>query len=604
MNKRNVEVKIPGIEWFRGNIPCQAACPVHTDISGYVGLIAEGRFDEAYALNQQANLFPEILGRVCTRRCQAACRLNSISAPISICFLKRAATDFGRGKKPKPIKAPSRKERIAIIGAGPSGMAAAHDLAILGYGVTIYEALPRVGGMLVVGIPAYRLPRDVVNNAAKELEDLGVDFHLGVAVGKDVRLADLQRDYQAVLIAAGAHRPEKLGIPGEDLEGVLHGVTFMRRVNTEPDVRLDGRRVAVIGGGHTAIDCVRSAVRLGAAEVHMLYRRSAEEITVTEEELEEAEEEGAKIQFLVSPVRVCSSSELRVTGLECQRNRLGEPDATGRRRPAPISGSEFTLDVDMVVPAVSQAPDTSFLPLEAGLELSRWSRLMVHPGTFMSSVAGVFAVGDFITGPRDVIEVIADARMAATSIDHYLSGGNGTSRSAWLETPSDAFQRTSDYDRIPRQPMATLPCQERKRLDQEVELGYGREQAMAEARRCLQCQMNIGIDGSRCILCGGCVDVCPYALIRIVPLSSLRSEDDVEELCKEASVGHDAMALTLDEDKCIRCGLCVQRCPTKAISMNQFQLMDTGERWYVERWADGSELGLHTHKAESGKGRG
>lgn len=595
MSEHNLEVRIPGIEWFRDNIPCQAACPVHTDISGYVGLIAQGRFDEAYALNQQANLFPEILGRVCTRRCQPACRLNHISSPpISICFLKRAATDFGRGKNPKPTKGPRRKEKVAIVGAGPAGMAAAHDLALIGYGVTVFEALPNVGGMLVVGIPPYRLPRDVVNDAAKELEDLGVVFHMNKAVGKDLNLADLQRDYQTVLIAAGAHKPEKLGIPGEDLEGVLHGVTFMRKVNTEPDFRLDGRRVAVIGGGHTAIDCVRSGVRLGAAEVHMLYRRSAEEITVTREEVEEAEEEGVKIEYLVSPLRVLDTDGGRVGALECERNRLGEADASGRRRPIGIPGSEFVLNVDTVIPAVSQAPDTSFLPLEAGLELSRWERLAVDPTTFMTSVSGVFAVGDFITGPRDVIEVIADARRTAASIDRYLSGNTARSRSALLQKPGRPFTRSSDYDRLPRQRMRTLPPKLRTGLQQEVELGYTREQAVAEATRCLQCQMNITINAARCILCGACVDVCPYGLIRIAPLESVSSDDGVEELLEDGFVAKDAMALTLDEEKCIRCGLCVQRCPTGAISMTQFQSVDSEERWCVARWSDGSPIGLHT----------
>ncbi|MBI2910318.1 MAG: FAD-dependent oxidoreductase [Chloroflexi bacterium] len=598
MSQEKLKAKIPDLEWFRQNIPCQAACPVHTDISGYVGLIAQGRFEEAYALNQQANLFPEILGRVCTRRCEAACRLKGITASISICFLKRAASDFGRNKT-KPRKAPPRKEKVAVIGAGPAGMAAAHDLAIFGYGVTVYEALPNVGGMLVVGIPPYRLPRDVVNNAAKEVEELGVEFRMNTPVGKDVQLADLQREYQAVLIAAGAHKPEKLGIPGEDLEGVLHGVTFMRRVNTEASFRLDGRRVAVIGGGHTAIDCVRSALRLGAAEVHMLYRRSAEEITVTSEEVEEATEEGARIQFLVSPVMVVDVDSGRVTGLVCERNRLGEPDASGRRRPIAIPDSEFVLEIDTLIPAVSQAPDTSFLPLEAGLELSRWERLAVDPETFMTNVAGVFAVGDFITGPRDVIEVIADGRRTAASIDRYLSGGRASSRNSLLRLPGQPFKRNSNYDCIAKQRMPTLARELRTTLQKEVELGYARDQALAEATRCLQCQMNIGVNGARCILCGGCVDVCPYGLIRIMPLASVSSADGLAELMEEGLDEKDAMVLTLDEEKCIRCGLCVQRCPTQAISMTHFQSVDGGERWYVGRWSDGSPVGLYGN----GKGK-
>ncbi|MBI4319736.1 MAG: FAD-dependent oxidoreductase [Chloroflexi bacterium] len=588
---KNIQVKIPDIEWFRENIPCQNACPVHTDVSGYVGLIAQGRFDEAYALNRQANLFPEILGRICTRRCESACRLGRVGAPVSICFLKRAAADFADSKQRHRPQRPRRRETVAVVGAGPAGMAAAHDLAIMGYGVTVYEALPYVGGMLVVGIPAYRLPRPVVYDAVKELEDLGVDVRLNTPVGKDIGLEDLRRQYDVVLIAAGAHKPEKLGIPGEALDGVIHGVTFMRRVNIEPDFSLQGKRVVVIGGGHTAIDCVRSAVRIGASKVYMLYRRTAAEMTITAEEIEEAEEEGVEIQYLVAPVRVHTVDGRTVSSLECLRNELGEPDAGGRRRPVPIRGSEFTLQIDTLIPAVSQAPDTSFLPLEAGLEMSRWDRLAVDPTTFMSSVSGVFAVGDFITGPRDVIEVIADGRKAALSIDRYLSGAEKPQPRASLCGVGQSFGRSTEYDKIAKQRMPTLARELRNSLEREVELGYTPQQAMAEATRCLQCQYNIAIDGERCTLCNGCVDVCPHRLIKMVPLADVDGEEGLADLAEEDPSLEDAMVMALDEDKCIRCGLCVQRCPTKAISMTRFEMEDPDQRWYISRWRDGASIG-------------
>jgi formate dehydrogenase major subunit len=564
------------LDWFQQNISCQEACPAHTDVPSYAALISQGRFLEAFLVNQRYNVFPSILGRICTRVCQSACRRALVDDPVSICYLKRSAGDLRGEGKARPVAGPSLDLKVAVVGAGPAGLTVAKDLSDLGYQVTIFEALGVVGGMLRVGIPAYRLPRHLIDEAAEELRAAGVEIRLNSPIGREVRLEDLMQEYQAVVIAAGAHKPEKLGIPGEDLAGVLHGVTFMRMVNLGEEIPL-GQRVAVVGLGHTAVDCARSAVRLGAQAVHVVYRRTAAEAGAGEEELREAEEEGVQFHYLASPVRVLSEDGQRVSGLECLRNRLGEPDADGRRRPIPNAGSEFVLPIDTLIPAISQSPDLSFLPDEIGLEVSRWDRLVVDPQTFMTSQAGIFAVGDFITGPRDVIHVIADSHKVAAAVDTYLRGPREVERSVQMEVLTP-YVRDESYLRIGRQAMPTLPPEQRRNLEAEVELGYSRETAMAEASRCLQCQVNVMIDSQSCILCGGCVDVCPYDALSMVPLDNL---EIAEGLALDAATG---AALLLNEERCVRCGLCENRCPTGAIRMVRLH-RDESSRYFLQEAA-------------------
>ncbi|HLB11356.1 MAG TPA: FAD-dependent oxidoreductase [Dehalococcoidia bacterium] len=564
------------LDWFLDNVKCQAACPAHTDVPTYAALISQGRFEEAFEVNRRYNVFPSILGRICTRVCQSACRRAIVDDPVSICYLKRSAGDARGEIKPRPAEEASLNRKVAVVGAGPAGLTVAKDLADVGYQVTVFEALGVVGGMLRVGIPAYRLPRRLIDDAADELAALGVEIRLNTPIGRDVKLDDLTREYQAVVIAAGAHKPEKLGIPGEELEGVLHGVSFMRMVNLGQEISL-GRSVAVIGLGHTAVDCARSAVRLGAQDVHILYRRTAAEAAAGEEEIAEAEEEGVTFHYLTSPLRVLGSDGERVSGLECQLNRLGDPDSGGRRRPVPVQDSEFVLPIDNLIPAVSQSPDLSFLPGEIGLEVSRWDRLVVDQETFMTSQAGIFAIGDFITGPRDVIHVIADGHRAAAAVDTYLRGPREVEQQADMEVVSP-YRRDGSYLRVGRQRMPTLPTKERGSLDAEVELGYSPEEAIAEASRCLQCQINVMIDSEKCILCGGCVDVCPFNALSMVPLETLQIE---EGLALDSIKG---AALLLNEERCTRCGLCEARCPTRAISMVRMY-RDERSRYYFREAA-------------------
>jgi len=575
MNRFHVQV--PDERWFQENIGCENACPVNTRAPQYISAIRQENYNLAFELNRGDNLFPAILGRICVHPCEEKCRRGLLlDLPISICSLKRASADFkthDRQGEPAIIK---RDKKVAIIGAGPSGLSAANDLAKLGYSVTIYESFSIPGGMLNVGIPPYRLPREVVRRAIGEVRQLGVEIATGTPIGKELNLESLRKKHDAVYIAAGAHKAEKLGIAGEDLQGVIHGVTFMRMVNLEENPKI-GLRVAVVGGGNTAMDSARSSLRLGAKEVSIIYRRSREEMPVDPRELEEVEEEGIKVHYLTQPIRVLSRDGIRVSGVQCIRNRLGDPEQDGRRRPIPIEGTEFDIDIDLLIPAVSQSPDISFLPEEIGLEISKWDRLSVNPETFETNVRGIFAGGDFVTGPRDVIRVIADGRKAALSIHRYLSGEVFEKKPAYF-TPIPEVQIDPDLEKIPRQRMDTISMQERKALDKEVELGFSIEVALKEAVRCLQCHIFTVFDRTKCILCGGCVDICPKSCFRMARLDEIEGDEKLSRLVQslynvslgEAQKLNLASVIFKDESRCIQCGLCVKRCPTGTITMEEY----------------------------------
>jgi formate dehydrogenase major subunit len=396
-------------------------------------------------------------------------------------------------------------------------------------------------------------------------------------IGKELNLESLRKEYDAVYIAAGAHKAEKLGIPGEDLQGVIHGVTFMQMVNLGGDLKISQKRVAVVGGGNTAMDAARSSLRLGAEEVFILYRRTKEEMPVDPRELEQVEEEGIKVHYLTQPIQVFSRDGINVSGVRCIRNRLDEPERDGRRRPIPIEGTEFDIDIDLLIPAVSQSPDISFLPEEIGLEISKWDRLAVNPETFETNVHGIFAGGDFVTGPRDVIRVIADGRRTALSIHSYLSGEKIEKSPAYF-TLVPEVEIDPNLEKIPRQRIDTLPVQERKSIDKEVELGFSKERAVKEAERCLQCHIFTIFDRTKCILCGGCVDICPKFCFRMVSLDEVQGDDKfkayIETLygipLEKARGLNLATVMIKDESRCLQCGLCAKRCPTGAITMEQY----------------------------------
>jgi len=574
---KRFHVLIPDDRWFEENIGCENACPVNTRAHQYISAIREENYDRAFEINRGDNLFPAILGRICVHPCEEKCRRGLlIDFPISICSLKRASVDYKDRGVQKKLTAQKGGKKVAIIGAGPSGLSAANDLSKMGYSVTIYETFSIPGGMLNVGIPPYRLPRAVVSQAIDEIRRLGVEILTGTPIGKELNLETLREKYDAVYIAAGAHKAEKLGIPGEDLQGVIHGVTFMQMVNLEKDLKI-GSRVAVVGGGNTAMDAARSSFRLGAREAFILYRRTREEMPVDVRELEQVEEEGIKIYYLTSPIRVLSKDGKRVSSVQCIRNRLGEPEKDGRRRPIPMEGSEFDIDIDLFIPAVSQSPDISFLPEEIGLEISKWDRLAINPETFETNIKGIFAGGDFVTGPRDVIRVIADGRKAALSIHAYLSGDVFKKNPAYF-TPVSEVEIDPDLEKIPRQKMDTLSVYERKSLDKEVELGFQKDMAVKEANRCLRCHLFTIFDRTKCILCGGCVDICPKSCFRMARLDEIEGDEKVSTLVKsiyrvtleEAERLNLTTAMIKDESRCIQCGLCVKRCPTGAITMEEY----------------------------------
>lgn len=552
-------------EWFRANINCQYACPVNTPASNYIERIQDGDYDGALSLNYMANLFPHILGRVCTHPCESACRRGRIDEPIAICSLKRVAADFAGEKFPGKVPAAKKTgKRVAIIGAGPSGLAAGNDLAIMGHSVTIFESLPMAGGMLSVGIPPYRLPWNKIENAVDWVKELGIEIRLNSPVKGPEEFNKLANEYDAVYIAAGAHKSQELGIPGEDLTGVLHGVTFMKDINLGKQGKVPSK-VAVVGGGFTAIDCARSSLRLGAREVSIIYRRTLKEMPAGELEVRMAEEEAIKIRFLTSPIRVLGDMSSNVKAIECVKNRLGEPDASGRRRPEAILGSEFTLSVDMIIAAIGQAPDVSFLSKESGIEFTRWGTVIVNPEDFMTSREGVFAGGDFVTGPRNAIEVIGDGRKVARAIEQYLSGEKKR-RFDYVFMDKEPVRKWPDYEVMPRQEQDSVPMDARWDIDKEVELGFSRDSASKEADRCLLCHYNIFIDDRKCVLCGGCIDICPYNCIMMVSREKIEAGGMLEG---EIPEDWDAV-MAIDEDKCVRCGLCVKRCPVGAIKMRRF----------------------------------
>ncbi len=575
-------VRVPDQHWFEENIGCENACPVNTRAPQYISAIREENYNLAFELNRGDNLFPAILGRICVHPCEEKCRRGLlIDSPISICSLKRASVDYKDFGPQKKLTAQKGEKKVAIIGAGPSGLSAANDLSKMGYSVTIYETFSIPGGMLNVGIPPYRLPREVVSQAVDEVRRLGVEILTGTPIGKELNLETLREKYDAVYIAAGAHKAEKLGIPGEDLQGVIHGVTFMQMVNLEKDLKI-GSRVAVVGGGNTAMDAARSSFRLGAREVFILYRRTREEMPVDLRELEQVEEEGIKVHYLTQPIRVLSNDGIKVSGVQCIRNRLGDPGEDGRRRPIPIEGSEFDIPIDLLIPAVSQSPDISFLPEEIGLEISKWDRLAINPETFETNIKGIFAGGDFVTGPRDVIRVIADGRRAALSIDAYLSGEVFKKEPSYF-TLVPEVKIDPDLEKTQRQKVDTIPVPERKSIDKEVELGFSKEGALKETSRCLQCHIFTIFDRTKCILCGGCVDICPKSCFRMARLDEIECDEKLSTLVEsfysvsfeEAQKLNLATVIFKDESRCIQCGLCVKRCPTGTITMEEYHREST-----------------------------
>jgi NADPH-dependent glutamate synthase beta subunit-like oxidoreductase len=577
-----------GGAWFHDNISCHAACPVGTEAFKYVSALAEGEHESAYSTARRPNPFPFICGRVCAHPCEDACRRGRIDQPISIRALKRTATDSHDprlGHAPGLAVAPRREEAVAVIGSGPAGLACAHDLARLGYAVTIFEASSVPGGMFTLGIPEYRLPREIVQLEINEILKLGVELKCNQAVGRDFLLHDLQtQGFRAVFLAIGAHRSKDLRIEGLELDGVLRGVEFLLNVNLGYRVWL-GHKVVVIGGGNVAVDVARTAARegtdqvavsttmdaaraarrLGSREVHVICLESREEMPAHGYEVEEAEKEGIIFHPSTGPKRVLGVGG-KVVGLETVHCE-SVFDADRRFNPRFAAGSESVITVDSIILSVGQATDLSFLREEDRVRTTPRGTIQVDPQTLATTAAGLFAGGDAAFGPRLIIDATADGRRAARSIHQYLQGNV-----RWEERFAFPIIQPRDlrdgYDGTPRHECPTLSLERRMGFS-EVELPFSPEQAAAEGNRCLHCDNNIFLDGARCILCGGCVDICPYRCIAMVGAAQIDWSDAAADF-PEASGGA-GYAMVLDETSCIRCGLCVRRCPTAAITMRRYE---------------------------------
>ena len=403
---------------------CEETCPINLDIRGYVGLIADGKFKESLDLIKEKLPFPATIGRVCPHPCEEECNRNEFdNVPLCIRDLKRFVADqAGTGKSRPALQKPEvNGKKVAIIGAGPAGLTCAHDLAKSGCRVTVFEEFPVNGGMLAVGIPKYRLPRKVLNSEIEDIKNLGVEIKSNTRIGKDISFDDLLKEgYHAFFIAIGAHISQSARMEGEDTPGVVPGVNFLRDLNLEKDVKVEDR-VAVIGGGNVAMDAARSSLRLGAKQVTILYRRSRQEMPASDEEIEAALHEGIKIEYLVAPLGAVKNNN-KVAGIKCIRMELGEPDASGRRRPIPIKGSEFEIELDMIIPAIGQTSDLTFLPSDGSIKTTDWGTIIVDSESLSTSRKGVYAGGDCVTGPGIAIEAIAAGKKAALSIDDYLKG--------------------------------------------------------------------------------------------------------------------------------------------------------------------------------------
>ena len=630
--------KLVDLDWLESNFPCMQACPVHTQAGRYVALIAQGRYEEAYRCARVPNPFASICGRVCGHPCEPACRRGQFDLPISIRALKRFVTERHGPESRNPIdvfpdRVPiSRAEKVAIIGSGPAGMSAAHDLALLGYPITVFEAAAVPGGMMHLGIPEYRLPRDVLQAQIREILELGPELRLNMRLGRDFSLQDLRtQGYQAVLLAFGLHRSRDLNLPGNDLDGVVKGIDFLLNVNLGYRFQV-GKQVVVIGGGNVAIDVARSAMReqyknlaedgatpplpdqltssemdvamkefmdvsrqalrMGAREVHLVCLESRKEMPASEEEIDEGLLEGMKIHPSLGPKQFIGTDG-RLTGLEVIQC-TSVFDEQKRFSPKFAEGTETVIPCDTVILAIGQASDLSFLKPSDGIEVTRQGTPKIDPATLMTTAPGVFAAGDIAFGPRLIINAVADGKKAAEQIDKFLQGSEWKPKSQYVQiTVLDHHKMAEQYDEYSRLAVPVIPLERRTGLA-EVEMGFTEQQARREASRCLQCWINTIFEGteangSECILCGGCVDVCPENCLQLVPLREFEFSEDARKklsstpearvnellhLSPEELATSEGSVMVKDETICIRCGLCAERCPVHTITMEAFQVFD------------------------------
>ncbi len=638
MNDSQYRAFLPDLTFYQQTIACQFACPVRTDARGYAEAIARGDDERAYLIARETNPFASTCGWVCGAPCEAACRRGQIDAAVSTRALKRFVNDrYGvfLGETGEPRRPPGwpayvgptggldlgntilpstrsglvaarqrgdkTNKRIAIVGAGPAGLTCAHDLALLGHEVMIFEASPVAGGMLRLGVPEYRLPREIVDLEIQAILALGPTICFNQALGRDFTLADLRRDFDAIFVGIGTYRSRRLNVEGEQLDGVLRAVDFLINVNLG-GYNLDlGRRVLVIGGGNVAMDVARTAARLGhpaqsggdlevaldvartaarlgtTQEVHCLVVEARSEMLADHFEIEEAEQEGVAIHNRFSPKRILGEND-RAVALETL-DVARAFDERGRFNPQIIPDTEKVWECDSVIVAIGQSGELDWVQPDDRLEMSPRGTLAVDPETLATSAPGVFTGGDIAFGPRLIINAVADGQRAARSIHAYLQNAQpGLVRKGFFSVvpkrdyPSVGPLRAAF--RWPRRQPAVLPIERRVGVAR-VELGYDESTAREQASRCLLCNLNPIFDADLCILCGGCVDVCPTNCLKLVPVSELAGDGQIAALIERRATGEpEASAMLLDPTRCIRCGLCAARCPTEAVQMEAFRFSE------------------------------
>ncbi len=618
---RRYRVEVPTPPYWQRQILCQDACPVHTDARGYVRAIAEGRIEDAYLIARGPNPLASICGRVCGAPCEAACRRGAIDEAIAIRALKRFVTDrFGGHADERACSPPSlierilqlarrrdtirsgelsgfsqflsdqqltrrgRGEKVAIIGSGPAGLAAAHDLALLGFRPTVYEMEPVPAGMLAVGIPEYRLPRDLIRAEVELIEALGVEFVCNTEVGKHLALADLRARHRATIIAVGLKRSRVLQLPGADGQGILGGVEMLRDVALGHHVDVKGN-VVVIGGGNVAFDIARTAIRQTGVDISRTAIRRPEvrsvrlcsletldELPADNLEIIEAEEEGVIRHHGVGPREILLDADGHVRGLVLQKcTRL--LDDEGRFAPQFDPGCLTTVDADTILWGIGQRPDLSFALGEEDIAWDDRGLIRCDGETFQTSAADVFLAGDIAYGPRLLIDAVASGKKVARSVYAHLCGEELREQVELLHVDLPDFRRERDYEKLRRVPIPTLPPKERKRSQKTpVETGYDLPLAACESSRCLDCGVNTIFDSAKCILCGGCADVCPELCLRLVSLGRIEGDESFRRALAHRLGGGAAQswsAIIKDETRCIRCALCAERCPVGAITMER-----------------------------------
>ncbi len=610
--------------WWETNFPCRQACPVQTEAGRYVSLIGQGRHEDAYRVARRSNPLASICGRICAAPCEEACTRGTIDSALSIRALKRFACerygvesmlDLASVQDILSERLRSTGKWVAVIGSGPAGLAAAHDLALLGHQVSLFEAQDVLGGMLTLGIPEYRLPRELIRQEINVIINMGIDVHLGKKLGVDFSLADFwENGYNAIFLALGAHGGRELRIDGIHADGVIQGLDFLLNANRGYRVKM-GEKILVIGGGNvafdvartaarrvgkeerqvsdmvSALDVARSAIRFGAKQVEMICLESEDEIPADVEEIEDASQEGIRIHYSRGPKRVLTRQG-KVTGLEVL-SVSSVFDEQGRFSPSFVEGSEATLETDSIICAIGQEPDLSFLTPELELQLGPNRTIQVDPTTLTTSEPGIWAGGDLAFGPRNVIHAVADGKRAAASIHQYLlNSAPSTRHHARIFVPDTfSYRQALDFDRLPPQKVPKLPLNRRTGIAQ-VELGFDEDRARCEGKRCLRCWINTVFEGreekgSECVLCGGCEDICPEKCIEILPGRAVSGEEALmQELSaakihggksRQSSVVGPGAVIIKDETRCIRCGLCAKRCPVGCITMQALFIEETAD---------------------------